>query len=170
MNAIEFLTKQHREVESLFAELEKAEGAGSGTKRKALFTEIATKLKGHTAAEEQVLYPAGKEVDEGLMLEAYEEHAVAKKLIQTIERTRVNDETFMAKVTVLKEMIEHHVEEEEEEFFPKLEKAFGEERLEILGAELEAAFEKALKRATKKRPHAAPSRKAPHAAAYQRAS
>ena len=76
-----------------------------------------------------------------MTLEAYEEHDIVKSLIAKIGATDPSDETFMAKCTVLKEVVEHHVEEEEEEFFPKLRKELGKERLMELAEELKAAFD-----------------------------
>lgn len=150
MNAIEFLKSQHREVEALFEKIEEA-GDGSPKERKAIFEEIALRLEGHARIEEKIFYPEGREVDEDVTLEAYEEHGVVRDLIKKISKTRPNDETFMAKVTVLKEMVEHHVEEEENEYFPECQKEFGDEKLEELGQELEAAFEKYLNGGTKKK-------------------
>jgi len=141
MNAIGYLENQHREVETLFGKIEKL-GENRGREKKALFLELARKLDHHAKIEERIFYPEGKEVDEDTTLEAYEEHDVVRSLIRKIKKTGPNDESFLARVTVLKEIVEHHVEEEEEEYFPKCEKAFGEEKLEELGTELEAAFDK----------------------------
>lgn len=138
MDAINYLKSQHREVESLFEQIEK----GKGRKKKALFLELARKLEHHARIEEKIFYPQGKKVDEDITLEAYEEHDVVRSLIRKIKKTTPRDETFMAKITVLKEMVEHHVEEEEEEYFPKCEKQFGEVKLEKLGQELETAFDR----------------------------
>src|SRR5438128_1422940 len=141
MNAISFLKNQHREVESLFKKIEKL-GEGEGREKKAVFLEIATKLEHHAKIEEKIFYPAGEEVDEDTTLESYEEHDVVRSLIKKIKKNAPGDDTFMAKVTVLQEIVEHHVEEEEKEYFPKCEKKFGKEKLEELGMELEAAFDK----------------------------
>ena len=138
MNAIELLEEQHREVEALFRKIERAEGR----EQKTLFAQIAEKLEAHTKIEEKFLYPNGRQADKEMTLEAYEEHNVAKALIAKIKKTKTSDETFMAKVTVLKEVIEHHVEEEEGEYFPKLEKTLGEEKLEELGEKMEVMFDR----------------------------
>ena len=143
MNAVDFLKSQHREVEELFTRIEKTRGkSGVGRDRRELVNELSQKLMAHTKIEEMILYPEGKSVDEDLTLEAYEEHECVKSVIKKLARTRASDETFMAKVTVLKELVEHHVEEEEKEYFPKLKTELGEERLEQLGEDLETAFEK----------------------------
>lgn len=139
MDAISYLKSQHREVEELFAQIENAENS---KQKKTLFAEVARKLEHHAKIEEKFFYPEGEDVDEDATLEAYEEHEVMRGLIRKIKKTSPGDETFMAKVTVLKEIVEHHVEEEEEEYFPECQKEFGREKLEELGEQLEAAFEK----------------------------
>lgn len=139
VDAVRFLKSQHREVEELFS---KFEGLGErATKSKAaVAATIIQKLEGHAAIEEKIFYPAGKPADEDLTLEAYVEHDVMKHLIAQIKATDPSDESFDAKVTVLKEVVEHHVEEEEGELFPKVRKELGNERLQELGVELEEAF------------------------------
>ncbi len=143
MNAINFLESQHREVEALFEQIEATKDkSGAGAERKSLLAEINEKLTYHAKIEEKLLYPAGRPVDEDMTLEAYEEHDIVKSLLRKLSRTRTNDEAFMARITVLKEIVEHHVEEEEEAYFPKLQKELGEEKLEKLGDKLELAFER----------------------------
>jgi hypothetical protein len=139
MDAISYLKDQHREIEALFEKIEKLPER-SGREKKAVFLELATKLDHHAKIEEKHFYPEGREVDEDVTLEAYEEHAVLRSLIRKIKGTHPSDETFMAKVTVLKEVVEHHVEEEEDEYFPKCRRKFGSERLEILGEKLEDTY------------------------------
>ncbi len=86
--------------------------------------------------------PEGEEVDEETTFKSYEEHDLVRALIRKIRNTSSSDESFKAKVTILKEVVEHHVEEEEGEYFPECKRAFGEERLEELGQKLEMANEK----------------------------
>ena len=154
MNAIEFLKNQHREVEALFKRIESL-GDKAGKDKKQIFDEIYEKLDTHARIEENIFYPEGREADEDMTLEAYEEHDIVRTLLKKIAKTSPSDETFMAKVTVLKEVVQHHVEEEEEEYFPECEKELGEERLEELGQELEEATEKAQSK------NAPPARKKP---------
>lgn len=144
MKASDLLKQQHREVEQLFAAIEKAEG--SGREQTALFAELAAKLDAHTKIEEKIFYPAGREADEETTLEAYEEHALVDATIRKIKKTKPSDETFMAKMTVLKELVGHHVEEEEDEYFPECEKTLGAEKMEELGEELAEAYEKLIGR------------------------
>lgn len=150
MNAVDFLESQHREVEKLFEQIEKTKDSGAGRERKALFNEIAKKLTDHTKIEEKIFYPAGKKVDSEMTLEAFEEHDLVKNVIKKLVKTRANDEAFMVRIAVLKELVEHHVKEEEHHYFPECKRKLGEERLEALGEELEDAFAKLEKRAPKR--------------------
>ena len=111
MDAIAMLKADHRKVEDLFAQFEKAR---SGDRKQALAEQICLELKVHTVIEEEIFYPAceGK-VEEDLLKEAYVEHDGAKTLINEIEAGGPGDDFYDAKVKVLSEMIEHHVEEEE---------------------------------------------------------
>ena len=111
MDAITLLRDDHRKVEDLFEQFEKA--TGDGRKQK-LALEICKELTIHTIIEEEIFYPSieGK-VDEDLLKESFVEHDAAKVLIAEIEGGEPSDEFYDAKVKVLKEEIEHHVEEEE---------------------------------------------------------
>jgi hemerythrin superfamily protein len=110
-DAIALLKQDHRTVEELFEKFEKA--SGDGRKQK-LAEEICLELSVHAQIEEEIFYPAceGK-VDEDLLKESYVEHDAAKLLIAEIMAAGGNDEFYDAKVKVLQEEIEHHVEEEE---------------------------------------------------------
>jgi hypothetical protein len=110
-DAIALLKADHRKVEELFASFEAAKGDG---RKKALAEQICLELTVHTKIEEDVFYPACEgAVEEDLLNEAYVEHDGAKVLIAEIEAGGPDDEFYDAKVKVLSEMIEHHVEEEE---------------------------------------------------------
>jgi hypothetical protein len=110
-DAIALLKADHRKVEELFASFEAAKGDG---KKQALAQQICMELTVHTKIEEDVFYPACEgAVEEDLLKEAYVEHDGAKVLIAEIEAGGPDDEFYEAKVKVLSEMIEHHVEEEE---------------------------------------------------------
>lgn len=129
MKATVFLKKQHREVEKLFSTALK--GTNGKTKRQAM-EEIVKALEHHTEIEEKIFYPAvralGTKKAGAMIGEAYEEHHVVKLLLSEIPGLDPNADNFDAKMTVLKELVEHHVEEEEEEMFPMAEKRLGEER------------------------------------------
>jgi hypothetical protein len=110
-DAVALLKQDHRTVEDLFAAFEKASGDGRKAK---LANQICLELSVHAKIEEEIFYPAceGK-VEEDLLKEAYVEHDGAKLLITQILAGGPDDEYYDAKVTVLQEQIEHHVEEEE---------------------------------------------------------
>ena len=111
MDAIAMLKADHRKVEEIFAAFEKAT---SKAKKQALAEQACLELKVHTVLEEEVFYPACKgQIEEDLLKEAYVEHDGAKQLINEIEAGGPEDDFYDAKVKVLSEMIEHHVEEEE---------------------------------------------------------
>lgn len=151
MDAINYLEKQHREVEKLFAGIEKT-STRAKKERKALLDEITDKLKIHTKLEEQIFYPRGRKVDKDLTLEARVEHDVVEDVLKMLAKTEPSDETFMAKITVLKELVEHHVKEEEDEYFPECRKSLGKDTMEELGEEIEALNER-LESARKSKRH-----------------
>jgi hemerythrin superfamily protein len=111
LDAVALLKQDHRTVEDLFAKFEKASGEG---RKEQLAMKICLELSVHAKIEEEIFYPAceGK-VDEDLLKESYVEHDGAKLLIAQILAGEPSDEFYDAKVTVLQEQIEHHVEEEE---------------------------------------------------------
>jgi hemerythrin superfamily protein len=142
MNAIDLLESQHREVERLFADIE---AAGEPQRKEQLFAELADALAIHTRIEELIFYPESKEArTEGLLREAVEEHLAVKRIISDILDIEATDPTFDAKCKVLKELVEHHVEEEEGQLFAQVRKLFDDARLEELGHELEAMAAEAL--------------------------
>jgi hemerythrin superfamily protein len=136
MNATSLLKSQHRKVEALFKKLE------SGRSDPAtVLEELADSLAAHMAIEHEFLYPAAKEVDDELVNESFEEHSLAEVALKRLLATDPEDEAFDARVTALKELIEHHVEEEEEELFPKLEKKIDEDTLSSMGKAMKARFD-----------------------------
>ncbi len=141
-NAISFLKQQHREVEELFEEFEEEKESGSTRNKKKIFEEIAGKLTIHTKLEEEYFYPAVKSLDKELVLEAYEEHDVVKNLIKKIKATKPNSISFDAKVKVLKDTVEHHVDEEETELFPKCSNSLDEDKLEAIGKKMIKEFQR----------------------------
>jgi hemerythrin superfamily protein len=127
VNAVDMLESQHREVEDLFAKLEKAD---RGDRKQKLFTQIADKLAVHASIEEQEFYPAVKaKRTEDILLESLEEHLGIKRVLADLIDLDASDETFDAKTKVLQEQVEHHVGEEEDDLFPKVKKIFDEETL-----------------------------------------
>lgn len=141
MNAIQLLKKDHQTVEALFKRFEKA-GDEAHKLKGELADKIIKELSVHAVIEEQFLYPAARARDErldDLVLEALEEHHIVKWTLNEIDKMSPEDERFDAKVTVLMEHVRHHVEEEEEELFPKLQKVMGREELEAVGLAMEQA-------------------------------
>lgn len=138
MEATTLLTKQHRKVEKLFRKL-----SGKNASEE-LVIELANELAAHMTIEQEVFYPAVRGVDSDLVLESYEEHSLAEVALKRLLATDLEDDAFHARVTALKELIEHHVKEEEEELFPKVEKALGKEKLEQFGKRMKTRFEEVL--------------------------
>jgi len=136
MDAFNLLKADHRKVEELFEEFESA----SGQAKMRLFQQIKTELELHTHIEETIFYPAVEEPKQthDLTLEAYEEHDVVKKLLQELSRAKSPNEEWEAKAKVLQENVEHHVEEEENELFPKTSKVLSSDELETLGEQMES--------------------------------
>jgi hemerythrin superfamily protein len=136
MNAIDLLESQHREVEDLFARIEKA--ANNETKEQA-FIELADSLAVHTSIEEHHFYPAVKESEtEELLVESVEEHLEIKRKLSALLDTEIEDETFDAKLDALRDIVERHVEEEEEDLFPRVMNLFDEDQLEAIGQAMSA--------------------------------
>ena len=139
MSAIDLLESQHREVEKLFKQFEKAT---SGEKKMRVFEEIADKLAIHAAIEEHHFYPAVKaKRTEDILLEAVEEHLTIKRTLADLLKLDVGDQTFDAKVKVLKEEVEHHVGEEEKDLFPKVRKILSADDLDALEQQMVAEQE-----------------------------
>ncbi|HLF41149.1 MAG TPA: hemerythrin domain-containing protein [Acidimicrobiia bacterium] len=152
MDAIMLLKKDHKTVEELFKRFEKT-GPRAYKGKQEIVERIVKELAVHAAIEEAVLYPAirqaidDKKIDD-LVLESLEEHHIVKWTLSELDGMDPEHERYDAKVTVLMESVRHHVEEEEQELFPKVAKAFGKPRLEELGEALEAA-----KKTAPTRPH-----------------
>jgi hemerythrin superfamily protein len=150
MDAISLLKQDHRDVKALFREFQGL-GDRAESSRQKLFEAIDEALTLHTKIEERLLYPAVKEraranSDERLsVLESYEEHAVVKTLLKEIEKIDPSDETYRAKVKVVIDCVEHHVEEEEEKggLFDIARELLGQEALEAMAEQIEAMKEKA---------------------------
>lgn len=140
--AIAQLTADHARVKKLFKQYDKlAQSEADESERQELAFMICAELTAHATAEEEIFYPAAREaLDEpDLIDEAEVEHATAKDLIAQIQASSPEDELFDAKVKVLGEYINHHVEEEEGEIFPKVRKA----KLDTVGLGEQIAARKA---------------------------
>lgn len=125
-DAIALLTQDHKKVKDLFEEFkELKEGEGNEEQKEDIVKQLCMELTIHAQIEEEIFYPAAREVieEEDLLDEAYVEHAGVKELISQLEDMDTNDEFYDAKVTVLNEYVEHHVKEEEGQIFPMIKKA-----------------------------------------------
>lgn len=137
MDALTLLKEDHDRVKKMLAEGETTTERGVKT-RGELFARLKTELEAHELMEEQVLYPALTEHPRAreLALEAYEEHHVVDTILAELEQTDPSDEEWTAKFKVAKENLEHHIEEEETEMFPKARQAFSRAELEQMGARM----------------------------------
>lgn len=143
MNAFALLKEDHQRVAGILEKIDATTERGIKT-REELFTQLKTELDIHAEIEETIFYPALEKHDEtrDITLEGIEEHRIVKELLAELDAMAKDDEVWTAKMTVLKENVEHHVEEEEGEMFPKARKALSEEEVERLGTRLEAAKKK----------------------------
>lgn len=136
MNAIDMLTKQHREMESELEAVSEADGATRGQ----LFREAADALMAHVLVEEQVFYPAvNAKRTEDILLESLEEHLSLKRLLADLVALPPDADSFEPKLHVLVEQVEHHHEEEEKKLFPKVKKLLSADELNELGDQMMAA-------------------------------
>ena len=140
LDPVKLLKEQHREVESLFEEFEGLGETASRSKQQ-LFEDVADRLAAHAAIEEQLFYPAcrAKETEDELR-ESLEEHLAVKRVIADLLQLGPDDESFDAKMKVLQELVEHHVEEEEKELFPRAKKLLG-DRAPVIAASMKELFD-----------------------------
>lgn len=146
MDGIVLLKEDHKKVEALFKEFEKAKETASPATLRSLADKMINELVTHAYIEETIFYPAAKagvpETGEHI-LEAVEEHHVVAWLLSELLNMDAADESFKAKVTVMIENVRHHVNEEEKEWFPEVRKALGRNRLVELAEQMQAARAKA---------------------------
>jgi hypothetical protein len=134
MDALELLKEDHDKVKKMLDELESTTERGVKT-REQLFTKVKQELEVHESIEEEIFYPALKDhpKTKEIALEAYEEHHVVNMVMAEIEGVPYEDETWGAKFTVMKENLEHHIEEEEGEMFKQAKQVFDQDELTQLG-------------------------------------
>ena len=143
MDAIAFLTNDHKVVRAMLEELA-ATTKRAVKRRTELLQKIAAELEAHTTIEEEIFYPAFKEAgeksdDDKMFFEAMEEHRAAGDLVlPDLLQTEVGSDQFSGRAKVLKELIDHHAKEEEKEMFPRARKLLGKARLQELGERLAA--------------------------------
>ena len=136
MDAFELLKADHRKVAELFDQLDTA----GGKAKLNVFNQIKNELELHTHIEEKIFYPALEKPAEthDLTLEAYEEHKMVKSLLAELSGAKTLNDEWDAKAKVLRESVEHHVDEEENELFDKADDALSDEQIESLGERMEA--------------------------------
>lgn len=142
MDILQKIKKEHDEFKSLISKVEDAEG----NKKRELFEELYAKLNGHHESEEHVLFPdvKSKSEEEGksIVREMIEEHHLASYQFSLLERTSIDNETWDAKFSVLKEVLTHHMDEEEKDFFKQAKKVLKEETLKDKYDDFEKTNEK----------------------------
>jgi hemerythrin superfamily protein len=145
VDALKVLKQDHQKVKALFGEVE-ALGDRASSARKKLFQQIDQELTVHAQIEESIFYPefrrhAENSEEKEEVLEAYEEHHIVKNLIGELEDLDPKDETYKPKLQVLKDMVEHHVKEEEGQMFKMAREIFEKDELEVIGDRLMQAKE-----------------------------
>ena len=142
MDALKMLKDDHDRVKGMLEKLDATTERAEKTRTEMLQT-LKHELTIHETIEEEILYPALKEFakTKDIALEGYEEHHVVDGIMSELEATPVDDETWGAKLTVMKENLEHHIEEEEGEMFPKARQVMEEDELSELGDQMAARKE-----------------------------
>jgi hemerythrin-like domain-containing protein len=138
MDAIKLLKDDHDKAKKMLQQLEETTERAVKT-REEVFAKLKSELVVHEAIEEEIFYPALKQHAEAkeIVLEAYEEHNVVDMVMSEIEQTPFDDERWSAKFSVMKENLEHHIEEEEGEMFKQARDVFDKETLERLGEQMQ---------------------------------
>jgi hemerythrin superfamily protein len=146
MDAMSLLKEDHQKVKKMLGELESTTERGVKT-REELFTKVKQELVVHEAIEEEIFYPALKQhpKTKAIALEGYEEHHVVDTVMAEIEGVAYDDEKWGAKFTVMKENLEHHIEEEEGEMFKQAKQVFDEDELAQLGESMLARKEELIR-------------------------
>ena len=147
-DAIVLLRNDHKEIRKVFNDFEKAGDNALKTKGK-LVDQMIELLTVHTYIENEVMYPRVRKLLPDLeddVLESYEEHHVADLLVMELANMKPEDERFTAKTMVLIENVRHHMEEEEQEWFPQVREGLGRKVLQELGADMAEAKKKAPRR------------------------
>jgi hemerythrin superfamily protein len=143
MGILEELKKDHEEVKSIFEQM-----VSGGKQNEKMFDKLKEELTNHSKAEEKVLYSALRKEDaiKEMVLEGYEEHHVANVVLRELDRNKRDGERWSAKLKVLQEIVEHHVEDEEGEIFPETAQIFPADKLEELAAQFQEEKKKLRKK------------------------
>lgn len=145
MDALKLLKEDHKKVKALFGEVEALGDRATGHRKK-LFQQIDQELTIHAKIEETIFYPefrrrANKGEEREEVLEAYEEHGIVKSIIGELEDLDPKDETYKAKLSVLQDLVDHHVKEEEGPMFKMARELFDKEELDEIGERIMTAKE-----------------------------
>ncbi|HWQ20139.1 MAG TPA: hemerythrin domain-containing protein [Methanotrichaceae archaeon] len=138
MDILDIIKSDHDKVLGIFDDMEKMESK-TASARDRPFQTLISELTKHMDAEEKVFYPALESKHRDDVLEAIEEHNVARTVSDQMDNAEKDTDTWMAKLKVLKELIEHHIEEEEGKIFDEARKDLSKDRLSDLGREFEDA-------------------------------
>jgi hemerythrin-like domain-containing protein len=136
-DALEMLKQDHELVSSIFEQIEEANSGKGAELREGLFSQLKYELETHAAVEEKLFYPALEKQAGDLIKEAFEEHQLVKQLLAELSTMSMDDEEWSAKIMVLRENVEHHVDEEESEIFALARKLWSESELRRLGRRIE---------------------------------
>jgi hypothetical protein len=136
MKATALLEEQHRKAEALFSKLESGDTG--------VLAELANALVAHMTIEQEIFYPAVRSIDADRVTESFEEHAVAELALKRLLAADQNEETFPARVSVLQELVQNHIDEEESDLFPTVEAELSTEQLETLGEQMKWRFDEVL--------------------------
>jgi iron-sulfur cluster repair protein YtfE (RIC family) len=139
MDAISLLKKHHRKAEAALKKLCRAYDAD-------LLDRLASELAAHMVIEETIFYPTVRRVNPELILESYEEHAIAQFALKRLLATPQGDDRFEARATALLDLVRAHVEEEEGTLFPRVKRTLDRETLDLLGEEMETEHDELVAR------------------------
>jgi hemerythrin superfamily protein len=153
MNAIALLKEDHEQVMDIFDQLESLDDTEEDTTAATLFTQLKQALTKHTEIEEKVFYPALEEFDEtrDRIEEAYREHQEVDQMLTDLSEKSEDDEDFLDRISELRDKVEHHVDEEENEIFPEAERLCEESQLEEMGQKMDQMKKGKSARASKRK-------------------
>lgn len=150
MNVLNHIKEEHKKFRGLIKKIESAKG----DKKKELFRELYAEISGHHEAEEHVVFPLvrekAKSKDDEVVMEMIEEHSLGSYQFSVLEKTSIENKTWDAKFSVLKEVLDHHMKEEEAEFMPLAKKIVPEEKLANIMGEFESVLEQYKKKRKEK--------------------
>jgi hemerythrin-like domain-containing protein len=145
MDILKLIEEDHKKTMKGLDELEETKERDTAARKKT-WTMLEQDLRAHMKGEEEILYPALQEEIEDKILEAIEEHQLVKMASSVLDETPASDKRWLAKLKVIKENIEHHVEEEEDEIFEAAKEKISKDKLEEMGKRFEEVKKKTASR------------------------